>query len=51
VTYAAALPEAAQKHPELRDDVVVPCNVGEPLLASAPDAAKGFFRVPKVIDR
>jgi aspartyl-tRNA(Asn)/glutamyl-tRNA(Gln) amidotransferase subunit C len=51
VTYAAALPQAAQKHPELRDDVVVPCNVGEPLLASAPDAAKPFFRVPKVIDR
>jgi aspartyl-tRNA(Asn)/glutamyl-tRNA(Gln) amidotransferase subunit C len=37
--------------PELRDDVVVPCSVGDAVLAEAPDAAKPFFRVPKVIER
>jgi aspartyl-tRNA(Asn)/glutamyl-tRNA(Gln) amidotransferase subunit C len=51
VTYSAAAPDALAKHPELRDDILLPCNVSEPLLASAPDAAKPFFRVPKVIDR
>jgi aspartyl-tRNA(Asn)/glutamyl-tRNA(Gln) amidotransferase subunit C len=38
-------------HPELRDDVVRPCDVADAVLAQAPDAAKPFFRVPKVIDR
>ncbi len=42
---------AADAEPELRDDVVVPCNVADAVLAQAPDAAKPFFRVPKVIDR
>jgi aspartyl-tRNA(Asn)/glutamyl-tRNA(Gln) amidotransferase subunit C len=42
---------AAGTEPELRDDVVVPCNVAEAVLAEAPDAAKPFFRVPKVIER
>ena len=37
--------------PELRDDVVVPCTAGNAVLAEAPDAAKPFFRVPKVIER
>jgi aspartyl-tRNA(Asn)/glutamyl-tRNA(Gln) amidotransferase subunit C len=50
VTYSAATPDDA-KHPELREDVLLPCDVAEPLLARAPDAAQGFFRVPKVIDR
>jgi aspartyl-tRNA(Asn)/glutamyl-tRNA(Gln) amidotransferase subunit C len=36
---------------ELRDDVVVPCTVADAVLAEAPDAAKPFFRVPKVIER
>lgn len=36
---------------ELRDDVVGPCNVADAVLAQAPDAAKPFFRVPKVIER
>lgn len=36
---------------ELRDDVVRPCNVADAVLAQAPDAAKPFFRVPKVIER
>jgi aspartyl-tRNA(Asn)/glutamyl-tRNA(Gln) amidotransferase subunit C len=51
VTYPAATAGAAQDHPELREDVLLPCTVAEPILASAPDAAKPFFRVPKVIDR
>jgi aspartyl-tRNA(Asn)/glutamyl-tRNA(Gln) amidotransferase subunit C len=42
---------AAAAEPELRDDVVAPCNVAEAVLAEAPDAAKPFFRVPKVIER
>jgi aspartyl-tRNA(Asn)/glutamyl-tRNA(Gln) amidotransferase subunit C len=37
--------------PELRDDVVVPCTVADAVLAEAPDAARPFFRVPKVIER
>jgi len=37
--------------PELRDDIVRPCNFAEAVLAQAPDAAKPFFRVPKVIER
>ena len=37
--------------PELRDDTVVPCNVSDAVLAQAPDAAKPFFRVPRVIER
>ena len=35
----------------LRDDVVGPCDAATAILAQAPDAAKPFFRVPKVIDR
>jgi len=35
----------------LRDDAVRPCDVADFVLAQAPDAAKPFFRVPKVIDR
>ena len=42
---------AASEHPELRDDTLSPCDVAEAILAQAPDAAKPFFRVPKVIDR
>ena len=42
---------APGEHPELRDDVVVPCDVSDAVLAQAPDAAKPFFRVPKVIER
>jgi aspartyl-tRNA(Asn)/glutamyl-tRNA(Gln) amidotransferase subunit C len=38
-------------HPELRDDILVPCDIANEVLAGAPDAAKPFFRVPKVIDR
>ena len=38
-------------HPELRDDVVRPCDVADAILAQAPDAAKPFFRVPRVIEK
>jgi aspartyl-tRNA(Asn)/glutamyl-tRNA(Gln) amidotransferase subunit C len=41
----------AGAEPELRDDVIVACNVADAVLAEAPDAAKPFFRVPKVIER
>jgi aspartyl-tRNA(Asn)/glutamyl-tRNA(Gln) amidotransferase subunit C len=42
---------AGDSHPELRDDTLLPCDVGKAVLAQAPDAATPFFRVPKVIDR
>ena len=51
VSYAAAAPDAAHDHPELREDVLLACTTAEPILAQAPDAAKPFFRVPKVIER
>jgi len=38
-------------HPELRDDLLLPCDVGDAVLSGAPDAAKPFFRVPRVIER
>jgi aspartyl-tRNA(Asn)/glutamyl-tRNA(Gln) amidotransferase subunit C len=43
--------DSASFHPELRDDVPRPCDVAGPVLAQSTDAAKPFFRVPKVIDR
>jgi aspartyl-tRNA(Asn)/glutamyl-tRNA(Gln) amidotransferase subunit C len=42
---------AASNEPNLRDDELLPCTIGEDVLAHAPDAAKPFFRVPKVIER
>jgi aspartyl-tRNA(Asn)/glutamyl-tRNA(Gln) amidotransferase subunit C len=36
---------------DLRDDVIKPCNIADAVLDQAPDAAKPFFRVPKVIER
>lgn len=51
VLHPAASGGRADDHSEFRDDVLVPCTVAEPVLAQAPDAAKPFFRVPKVIDR
>lgn len=41
----------ANPHPELREDTPRPCDVAAAVLAQATDAAKPFFRVPKVIDR
>jgi aspartyl-tRNA(Asn)/glutamyl-tRNA(Gln) amidotransferase subunit C len=37
--------------PKLRNDEPRPCNVADAVLANAPDSAKPFFRVPKVIER
>jgi len=37
--------------PELRADTLRPCAIGDAVLSGAPDAAKPFFRVPKVLDR
>jgi aspartyl-tRNA(Asn)/glutamyl-tRNA(Gln) amidotransferase subunit C len=34
----------------LRDDVVVPGLTQEAVLAGAPDAAEGRFRVPRILD-
>ena len=51
-TGATAVPDgAAGAEPELRADVVRGCSVADAVLAEAPDAAKPFFRVPKVIER
>jgi aspartyl-tRNA(Asn)/glutamyl-tRNA(Gln) amidotransferase subunit C len=48
VRFASDDPES---HPELREDVLRPCNIGQAVLAGAPNAEKPFFRVPKVIER
>lgn len=42
---------AGVDHPELREDVLRPCDVAGDVLAGAADASKPFFRVPKVIER
>jgi aspartyl-tRNA(Asn)/glutamyl-tRNA(Gln) amidotransferase subunit C len=42
---------SGSSEPNLRDDIIIPCNIGEEVLAHAPDAVKPFFRVPKVIER
>ena len=41
----------AEETATLRADVEGPTLSNEEALANAPDAAKGFFRVPKVVDR
>ncbi len=51
VIFPAGSDGAADSHPELREDVVRPCDAAEPILAQAAEAAKPFFRVPKVIER
>jgi aspartyl-tRNA(Asn)/glutamyl-tRNA(Gln) amidotransferase subunit C len=48
---AAGTGSTENAHPELRDDTPRPCDVAAAVLAQATDAAKPFFRVPKVIDR
>ena len=42
---------AAADEPKLRKDELRPCNISNRVLENAPDAAKPFFRVPKVIER
>jgi len=39
------------RHPELREDTLQPCDAAAPILAQASDAANPFFRVPRVIER
>jgi aspartyl-tRNA(Asn)/glutamyl-tRNA(Gln) amidotransferase subunit C len=51
VLYKPAGDANLNEHPELRDDVLKPCDFGEEVLARAPGAEKPFFRVPKVIER
>jgi aspartyl-tRNA(Asn)/glutamyl-tRNA(Gln) amidotransferase subunit C len=34
----------------LRDDEVEPCLPRQEVLAAAPDAAQGRFRVPRILD-
>jgi|SRR5580704_1140663 aspartyl-tRNA(Asn)/glutamyl-tRNA(Gln) amidotransferase subunit C len=51
VVFAAGRDGKAGAHPELREDILIACNTAEPILAQASDAAKPFFRVPKVIER
>ncbi len=41
----------AESRPELREDILLPCNAADAILSQAQDAEKPFFRVPKVIDR
>jgi|ERR1700680_957308 aspartyl-tRNA(Asn)/glutamyl-tRNA(Gln) amidotransferase subunit C len=38
-------------HREWREDVLRRCDVADAILSQAPDAARPFFRVPKVIER
>jgi aspartyl-tRNA(Asn)/glutamyl-tRNA(Gln) amidotransferase subunit C len=47
VLYAATEPGQS----ELREDVARPCDVGQAILAQAPNAEAPYFRVPKVIER
>lgn len=51
VVFPAGRDGSADAHPELREDVVRPCNMAELILAQAPESAKPFFRVPRVIER
>ncbi len=51
VIYTPATPGVGGSHPELREDIVRPCAFGDAVLSEAPDAAKPFFRVPRVIER
>jgi aspartyl-tRNA(Asn)/glutamyl-tRNA(Gln) amidotransferase subunit C len=44
-------PSTSSDQLELRDDTMLPCGVADAVLAQAPDAAKPFFRVPRVIER
>jgi aspartyl-tRNA(Asn)/glutamyl-tRNA(Gln) amidotransferase subunit C len=47
----AAKNAGPESHPELREDVLRPCEVAAAVLSQSADAEKPFFRVPKVIER
>jgi len=49
--YTHAYGQSQDSHPELRDDEIRICETAKSLLGQAPEAARPFFRVPKVIDR
>jgi len=49
VLHRAAATGGEEKHPELREDVLVQCDVAGPVLKGAPEAQAPFFRVPRVI--
>jgi aspartyl-tRNA(Asn)/glutamyl-tRNA(Gln) amidotransferase subunit C len=48
---AAAAKNSSDGHPELREDIWHPSYVVNDVLAGATDAAKPFFRVPRVIEK
>jgi aspartyl-tRNA(Asn)/glutamyl-tRNA(Gln) amidotransferase subunit C len=43
--------DPTQAHPELREDILRPCDAADAILSQAQDSEKPFFRVPKVIER
>ena len=47
----AGAEEFLEPHPELREDILAPCDTADAILSQAQDAEKPFFRVPKVIER
>lgn len=49
VLHPAAPSGGEERHPELREDALVPCDVAGPVLKGAPEAQAPFFRVPRVI--
>jgi len=51
VLFSSTGEDTENSHQELREDALHPCDVAPAVLSQAPDAAKPFFRVPKVIDR
>ncbi len=48
---AQVLHAGSDRQPKLREDTLLPCDAAEPILAQATDAAKPFFRVPRVIEK
>lgn len=38
-------------HAELRNDVLLPCDMRDAVVSNSSDSAPPFFRVPRVIDR
>ena len=42
---------AGEENPALRDDTPAAQNVGNAVLAGAPDPSNHYFRVPKLIER
>ena len=51
---ATTLPKgesADEGNAALREDTIEPCGMAEAVLKGAPDAARPYFRVPKVIER